>query len=448
MNIKRMMTSCFGLGFMPIASGTWGSMPTAAVFGLLCLCKAGMVAASGVMVAIAIVFSFACVRFGDEVIANAGKDDPSEIVADEAAGQAITFLGAYAMGIQDIAIVTIAGFLLFRFFDILKPEPCRSLERLHGGVGVLADDLMAGVYAAIVLQVGLYFYHGGAFENFGQEFTVAAAVLLGAVQGMTEFLPVSSSGHLVLFENILNLNPETPEMLIFDLITHVGTIVAILIIFRKSIVGFVCNLFESGRYGKGPVEIYKKSPSVHFLVLAVLSTFVTGVFGIAFEKIFVSARGNLGLVCVMWLITGTFLLISDYKKQTRVGLRGMGIMCAVVIGLAQAFAIFPGISRSGATICAAVLLGLHRRWAIEYSFLLAMPAILGGTLITLVKDSELLVGSSISGAAMLGGAVSACVVGVLALKLLIGFSRKKNFKIFAFYCYMLAIGVGIYLVLQ
>lgn len=445
MQFKRMMTSCFGLGFMPFASGTFGSMPTAALFGVMCLAGVGRVGTSVAMVVVAVIFSFACVKFGDEVIKLAGKDDPSEIVADEAAGQAIAFLGVYAAGVSNIFVVTALGFFLFRLFDVWKPQPCRKLESLHGGVGVLADDLMAGVYSAIVLHVGIWAYNSGVFENLNEQMTVGSAVLLGAVQGLTEFLPVSSSGHLVLFESILKLDPETSEMLIFDLITHVGTVGAILIVFRKSIVGFVKNLFEYNKYGSNPIEVYRSSPSVHFLVLAIISTFVTGVFGITFEKIFISARGNLGLVCCMWALTGTVLLVTDYKKKTRMGLRKMGVVCAVVIGLAQAFAIFPGISRSGSTICAAVLLGLHRRWSIEYSFLLAMPAILGGTLITLLKDYDLLAGSGLSAGVLVAGAVSACIVGVLALKLLIGVSKKKNFKVFAIYCYLLAVGVGAWL---
>ena len=465
--MKRMLTSCFGLGFVPFASGTFGSMPTAIIFAILCFAGLHRLAISFAMLIIAAIFSFACIKFGDEVIKIAGKDDPSEIVADETAGQAITFLGIAATGTSNILIISALGFFIFRFFDILKPQPCRKLESLHGGVGVLADDLMAGIYSCIVLQIGIWLYQTGALTHISNDITVTSAALLGAVQGLTEFLPVSSSGHLVLFEHVLNLDPETPQMLIFDLITHVGTVVAILIIFRQSIVGFVKNLFEFKRYGNTPLEIhhkspsvyhfilkkistfitiYRRSPSIHFLMLAIISTFITGVLGIAFEKFFLDARGNLPLVCVMWLITGTVLLITDYKKETRMGLRKMTILCAVVIGLAQAFAIFPGISRSGSTICAAVLLGLHRRWAIEYSFLLAMPAILGGTLITLIKDFDMLTTSSLSPMVLITGAISACVVGILALKLLIGFSKKKNFKIFAIYCYLLALTVGTFLI--
>jgi phosphatidylglycerophosphatase A len=153
-----MLTSCFGLGFMPVASGTFGSMPVAAVFALACFLNAGRGLTSIVMLAIAVGFSLACIKFAPGVIASTGKKDPSEVVADEVAGQAVTFIGAYAAGMNNILIVTAIGFLAFRFFDILKPPPCRRLEKLKEGFGILADDLMAGVYAAIVLQICVYYF--------------------------------------------------------------------------------------------------------------------------------------------------------------------------------------------------------------------------------------------------------------------------------------------------
>lgn len=452
--MKRLLTSCFGLGFMPIASGTWGSLPPAFIFvGVCLLCSGwGLIAVNAaVMVVLAIIGSVVCVKYTPHVVQIAGKKDPGEIVADEFAGQSVTFIGAYASGYEEIAIVAVSGFLLFRLFDIFKPWPIRKLEKLPDGWGVLADDLLAGLFAGIILNVGILLYHNGYLAeifDFSAGLTVFKAVILGSVQGLTEFLPVSSSGHLVLFEHFMKLDPETPKMLIFDLITHVGTVFAILVAFRKSIVGFSKNLMCSAKYGKNPIEIYKKSPSLHFLLLAMISTLITGVIGIGFEKVFTSARGNLSLVAAMWCITATLLLATDYKIQTRVSLRKMGVLAAVIIGLAQAGAIMPGISRSGTTICCAVLLGLHRKWAIEYSFMLAMPAILGGTLITLLKDSDQLAGSGISGWTMFAGAAAACVVGIGALKLLIGVSKRKSFKYFAVYCYLLAAVVGIYIAMS
>ena len=158
--MKRMLTSCFGLGFGPIAPGTWGSMPSVAIFALICLLGPAEyvltinTVAMGLLIAIG---SFACVKFAPSVIAATGKKDPGEVVADELAGQAVTFLGATATGIKEIIIVAVAGFLLFRFFDIVKPSPARNLEKLPAGWGILADDLMAGVYAAIVLQIFIHF---------------------------------------------------------------------------------------------------------------------------------------------------------------------------------------------------------------------------------------------------------------------------------------------------
>ena len=156
-NYKRLLTSCFGLGFMPIASGTWGSLPVPIVFGLMCAFGPCCWSVSLVMVGLAIVASIVCVAFSDAAIKACGRKDPGEVVADEVAGQAVTFIGAYAVGGKEIVIAAVVGFLAFRFFDILKPWPCNKLEGLPGGVGILADDLMAGVYAAVVLQIVMRF---------------------------------------------------------------------------------------------------------------------------------------------------------------------------------------------------------------------------------------------------------------------------------------------------
>ena len=156
--MKRLFTSCFGLGFLPVAPGTWGSLPVAVVFGLLYYFGAGVITASAVMIVIAIAASAVCVVFGPSVIEAAGSKDPSEVVADEAAGQAVTFIGAYAVGGKEILTTAVIGFLAFRVFDIIKPWPCRKLEKFDKGWGILADDLMAGVYAAIVLQICMRFW--------------------------------------------------------------------------------------------------------------------------------------------------------------------------------------------------------------------------------------------------------------------------------------------------
>ena len=398
--------------------------------------------------------SAVCIKFAPAAIAATGKNDPGEVVADEFAGQAVTFLAisfltTAAISTRQICITTVLGFLLFRLFDIVKPWPIRKLEKLPKTWGILADDLLAGVYASIALlfclRIGLVERLGESFSFDTSSLNIFSAAILGTVQGLTEFLPVSSSGHLVLFENLFGFNPERPEMLLFDLATHVGTVAAIFIVFRKSIAAFLRNLMASGKYGTSAIDIYKKSPSVHILVLAVFATVVTGVLGLLFKKYFASARGSLAIVAWMWVITGTLLLITDWRKKTRLGLRQFAIWQAIVVGLAQAAAIMPGISRSGATICAAILIGLHRRWAVEFSFLIAIPAILGATAIQLVKDFAEISSGSLPLNSVVTGSVVAALVGILALKLLIKTSRTAKLRFFAFYCYILACFVLVYL---
>lgn len=161
-NIKRMLTSCFGLGRLPPAPGTWGSLPPVIIFGLMCLFGASPAMITNVMAALVLIGGFVCVQFAPAAMAATGKNDPSEVVADEFAGQAVTFLFSpfLAMGQasgRQILITVFVGFVLFRLFDISKPWPIRKLEKYPAGWGILADDLLAGVFAWIILQICIRF---------------------------------------------------------------------------------------------------------------------------------------------------------------------------------------------------------------------------------------------------------------------------------------------------
>jgi len=161
--MKRLLTSCFGLGRLPVAPGTWGSFPPAVIFGLCCQFGAPALWISTVMGILAAAGSVICVKLAPAAIAATGKDDPREVVADEVAGQAVTFLAvplilAEAVTGSQIWMIAGAGFVLFRLFDIAKPWPIRKLEELPQGWGILADDLLAGVYAAIGLVICIRFW--------------------------------------------------------------------------------------------------------------------------------------------------------------------------------------------------------------------------------------------------------------------------------------------------
>jgi len=159
--MKKLITSCFGLGWLPIAPGTWASAPVALIFGLMCYFAVGAWLMSITMVIIAAAASVVCVKFAPAVIEATGRKDPREVVVDEVAGQAVAFLGISAAGGKAILITTLVGFLLFRLLDIVKPWPCKRLEKLPAGWGILADDLAAGLYAMIVLQICLRFWIAG-----------------------------------------------------------------------------------------------------------------------------------------------------------------------------------------------------------------------------------------------------------------------------------------------
>ena len=156
--MKRMLTSCFGLGRLPVAPGTWGSLPPTIIFALCWQFGAPAVSITVLMAVLAVAGSVLCVKFAPAAIAATRKNDPGEVVVDELAGQAVTFLTVpllitEALTTGQIWAVAAVGFVLFRIFDIAKPWPIRKLEKFPQGWGVLADDLLAGVYAAIALLI-------------------------------------------------------------------------------------------------------------------------------------------------------------------------------------------------------------------------------------------------------------------------------------------------------
>ena len=162
--MKRLLTSSFGLGWLPVAPGTWGSLPPMIIFALSCHSGVTPIVTVIIMSAIILAASIICVKFSPSVIKETGKNDPGEVVVDEVAGQALTFLAVIFFNVENfstgqICATALLGFLLFRIFDISKPWPIRKLEKFPEGWGILADDLLAGVYAGIVLLIfNLYLY--------------------------------------------------------------------------------------------------------------------------------------------------------------------------------------------------------------------------------------------------------------------------------------------------
>jgi undecaprenyl-diphosphatase len=448
--MKRLLASCFGLGWLPLAPGTWGSLPPAIIFALLCYFETSALLQSVVMAVLVLAGSIVCVKCAPAVVAATGDSDPKQLVADEFAGQALTFIAVLAVHPQDAFFAAAMGFILFRIFDLLKPWPVYKFEVLPAGWGILADDLTAGIYASVVFNLCILLDIPHLLTTLVPQtgdVSILQGTVLGIVQGLTEFIPVSSDGHLVLFEHFFDLRAESQQMLAFDLSVHLGTVLAIFYVFRRSIRKWFRNLAVSYKYGPGLVQIYKKSPSVHFLILAFLANVATAVVGLPLKEHFQQARASLWVVAAMWIITGTFLIVTDLRKHAHLGLRRFGILAALIVGIAQAIALMPAISRSGMTICVAVLIGLRRRWAVEFSFLCGVPAILGAAGIEFMKHHKVIL-QSVSVGSVIVGPIAAAIVGVLALNLLIKASRRAKFKYFGLYCYALAGFVMLYLLFK
>ena len=249
--------------------------------------------------------------------------------------------------------------------------------------------------------------------------SILQSIILGIVQGLTEFLPVSSSGHLVLVEKLMNV--QTEGLFFFNIMMHVGTLVAVCVYYRKDILALLKKPFQKMTY--------------MLIIATVPAVLVALLFGDAVEAAF---GGKLLGPC--FLITAVILFFSERlasKKYSR-PLEKMNWLDALFIGIAQAFAIFPGISRSGSTISAAVSQGLDRKEAGKFSMLMSAIAIVGSTVLEVPDVLEQgLVGVSISGLVL--GMIAAAISGYLAIGLLNLVLKKGGLRYFSYYMVLIAI---------
>jgi undecaprenyl-diphosphatase len=254
------------------------------------------------------------------------------------------------------------------------------------------------------------------------------ALFLGTIQGFTEFLPVSSSGHLVLCQGFLQ--GKWIGDVLFDVSVHLGTTLAIIVFFFKDIVGLV----------KGILPHYYNKEQMHLVICLFITTLVTGIMGVLFKDEFEAMFSNSALVACMLLVTGLLTFFTDrFNINSKKKPDNIKITNAVIIGLFQGVAIIPGISRSGSTIFAGVAGGLDRMLAARYSFLAAIPAIIGAAALEWSGEAASLNMLHITGAA------SAFIIGLISLKFLIWTLSKRKFFIFSIYCW----GIGsIYLIIS
>jgi undecaprenyl-diphosphatase len=254
------------------------------------------------------------------------------------------------------------------------------------------------------------------------------ALILGAVQGLTEFLPVSSSGHLEIGKVLLNTNLNADESMLMTVVLHVATALSTVVVFWKSISEILRGVLQFKR------NVYTELVA-KIAVSMIPAAFVGVVFKDQIESLF---NGKLFLVGAMLIVTGILLLLASRSRNTT---HSVGFFEAIIVGISQAVAILPGISRSGATISTSVLLGVDRTQAAQFSFLMVIPLIMG-KITKDILDGEFAAGT-VSFPELAIGFVAAFVTGLFACKWMIALVRNCQLWWFSIYCFVVgAIAMG------
>jgi undecaprenyl-diphosphatase len=258
--------------------------------------------------------------------------------------------------------------------------------------------------------------------------SLGVAVLLGLLQGLTEFLPISSSGHLVLAQSLIP-GFFQPGVL-FDVALHIGTLVAVCVYFWRDLWAMFLSLFSA--------EHQETAASRRLLWLLIVGSVPTAVIGVLFRKQFESMFNDVSGAGVWFIITGILLFLTDRVSTRGRGLAAMGFFDALVIGVAQGLAIIPALSRSGATIAAGVFLGLERTLLVRYSFLLSIPAIAGAFVLEVVAHRHDM-SQGFDSLAYSVGTLAAGIVGYWSIAVLLNMTRSRRLSVFAYYCWSVGV---------
>lgn len=248
-------------------------------------------------------------------------------------------------------------------------------------------------------------------------------ILLGIIQGITEFLPISSSGHLVLLQSLYGVK----EMLLYDVLLHFSTVLAILVMFCNEVISYLKN--------------------IKLILYIALLTIPTGIIGILVKKYFSFVYDNLLLSGIFLSLTGIWLVLTEsmYNKFTnKINVSEIGVIRAIIVGIAQGVAVLPGISRSAATLGSMLLLNVDKQQAVKFIFIAGIPAILGATIL---EVKEVIYTPERFETMYLLGMFVAFIVGLIALKFLIKVVAKYKLKLFAYYCWVVSfISLLVYLI--
>lgn len=265
-------------------------------------------------------------------------------------------------------------------------------------------------------------------------------IFLGIVEGITEWLPVSSTGHLILVEEFIKLNVSEAFWEMFMVVIQLGAIMAVVVLYFKELWPF-----QNQKKAKGALERYVKTDKMIMWFKIVVSCIPSIIIGLPFNDFIEEHFNNYLVVSIMLIVYGIFfILIENYNKKRTASINSVveiGWKTAFLIGVFQLLAVIPGTSRSGATIIGGILLGTSRTVAAEYTFFLAIPTMFGASLLKLVKFGLNFTGTE--AIILIVGTLVSFVVSILAIKFLMGYIKKHDFKVFGWY--RIALGIVVLL---
>lgn len=286
--------------------------------------------------------------------------------------------------------------------------------------------------------------------------TLLNSILLGLIQGLAEFLPISSSGHLSILKEVLNIDAG----IVFDVMLHFGTLIAIFVAFWKditklfvegiliirdffiNIVRFFCNIGKKKGKGIDYIKI-TDTPYRKFVMLIIVSTIPTGIIGVLLKDVVKTAATSLVVVGICLIVTSILLQIADRCIDGKKRPRQIRYSEAGIVGVVQGLATLPGISRSGSTITACLLCGFDRNFAIKYSFIMSIPAVLGAVVLEIGEFISMPITQTELVNYIIGTLISA-VVGYICIKTMLVVVRGKKLKGFSVYCFIVGILAIIY----
>lgn len=283
---------------------------------------------------------------------------------------------------------------------------------------------------------------------------IIEAIILGLIQGLAEFLPISSSGHLAIAKELFGLKDVG---LAFDLLLHLGTLVAVFVAFYKDICELIvegCGIIKdscinigywfmnkTGENKKKYVKVIS-SPYRRFVMLIIISTIPTGIMGLLFKSIFNLDNPILLVPAISLMLTGCLLLLADSLPSGKTTEKNATYLQGTIIGISQGFATLPGLSRSGTTIACCLACGFEKKFAVKYSFIMSIPAILGANILELGD----LASAGISSGELINyivGTIVAAIAGYICIKTMLVVVRRNKFKYFAYYCFAVGLLSGI-----